>query len=312
MMNQDNVESAMFAPYVYSSDSVQIWDGDTLIGTAQVINNKWSLPLSGLSIGTHAFTARSGAVASDPWEISVSSIPVITKVTDGMGTPFSANEKNESEILVLSGTAAPQSSVTVSDQSATLMTVVAGIDGTWSARLTGLSVGAHDFKAKAEGLPASSVWRIEVLPRLKHHTDFMNDKLAGWQDGAAISHSIYAWAMPPTDLPARLLIDPYGTGEAFFQVFSGLKVGASYYVDVYTGDLWHTIPPTPDRPHANVSMVSNPPGLSLPLSSDLYPLAHFNSTFIATSTSHRLSFVINNPGTPTRKIQLFGITVERQ
>lgn len=74
-------------------DTVDIYDGDTKVGTAPVVNGVWQFTASALTTGEHSFTARSNALQSNPWHLTVRealqlSAPRVVEVFMDSGTGF--------------------------------------------------------------------------------------------------------------------------------------------------------------------------------------------------------------------------------
>jgi hypothetical protein len=74
-------------------DTVDIYDGDTKVGTAPVVNGAWQFTASALATGKHRFTARSNALVSDAWNLTVREAlqllaPKVVEVFMDSGTGF--------------------------------------------------------------------------------------------------------------------------------------------------------------------------------------------------------------------------------
>lgn len=74
-------------------DTVDIYDGDTKVGTAPVVNGAWQFTASALATGEHRFTARSNALVSDAWNLTVREAlqllaPKVVEVFMDSGTGF--------------------------------------------------------------------------------------------------------------------------------------------------------------------------------------------------------------------------------
>jgi hypothetical protein len=74
-------------------DTVDIYDGDTKVGTAPVVNGAWQFTASALATGEHRFTARSNALNSNEWNLTVRealqlSAPKVVEVFMDSGTGF--------------------------------------------------------------------------------------------------------------------------------------------------------------------------------------------------------------------------------
>lgn len=55
-------------------DIVEIWNGSEFLGTAPLVDGRWSLALSGLQYKKYSLTAEYNGLKSSPWEVSVNSI----------------------------------------------------------------------------------------------------------------------------------------------------------------------------------------------------------------------------------------------
>ncbi|MEN5032725.1 hypothetical protein [Pseudomonas sp. Ps21-P2] len=74
-------------------DTVDIYDGDTKVGTAPVVNGAWQFTASALVTGEHRFTARSNALNSNEWNLTVREAlqllaPKVVEVFMDSGTGF--------------------------------------------------------------------------------------------------------------------------------------------------------------------------------------------------------------------------------
>ena len=138
---------------------VQILDNTTSKGeaTADPSTGIWTLQVSGLSLTGHSFTAKalygSGQVSTPPRTFTVVAVvtPMITTVK---GSPSGADIPNDSETIetavVLTGTASKGQKVDVLDSTVSKGEATADpITGIWTRLVSGLSVTAHSFTAKA-------------------------------------------------------------------------------------------------------------------------------------------------------------------
>ncbi|NII54130.1 Ig-like domain-containing protein [Luteibacter sp. SG786] len=91
-------------------------------------------------------------------------VPNITGVRDSDGNAVANGGSTTDTTLTLSGTAQPNQQVQILDGATSKGNATVNGSGAWSLTLSGLAVGAHNFKAR--GLygsnPESAVWRVTV------------------------------------------------------------------------------------------------------------------------------------------------------
>jgi hypothetical protein len=75
MMDQDETNLA--------GEEVSIYDGDTFVGNAPVVDGRWQYTVPSLALGGHDFNARVGPLMSDRW--SVARVPPFEDFTDFEG-----------------------------------------------------------------------------------------------------------------------------------------------------------------------------------------------------------------------------------
>ncbi|OQR29559.1 hypothetical protein BWR59_19005 [Pseudomonas sp. Bc-h] len=75
MMGQDETNLA--------GEEVSIYDGDTLVGNAPVVDGRWQYTVPSLALGGHDFNARVGPLTSDRW--SLARVPPFEDFTDFEG-----------------------------------------------------------------------------------------------------------------------------------------------------------------------------------------------------------------------------------
>lgn len=132
-----------------AGDTVSVYDGSTVIGTAAVDSNgNWSMTVaSALANGNHVITATQADTSGNVSGVSntvnlkiVPSPPVITLPTDGTST--SINKPT------ISGTGQAGDTVTVYDGSAVIGTATVDVNGNWSMTVaTALIDGNHVITA---------------------------------------------------------------------------------------------------------------------------------------------------------------------
>ncbi|ADU70507.1 Ig-like domain repeat protein [Pantoea sp. At-9b] len=138
--------------------TVTVADGNTVLGSALVDGDgNWSFTTPALDDGTYNLTttvtdpAGNSSPASDPIAITIdTSAPAIAEdiqlSNDNSGTlvPVTSGSTNDTT-PVLSGTAEPGSTVTVSDGDTVLGTAIVGTDGNWSFTTPTLDEGDHSL-----------------------------------------------------------------------------------------------------------------------------------------------------------------------
>ncbi|MDF7652135.1 Ig-like domain-containing protein, partial [Erwiniaceae bacterium L1_54_3] len=148
--------------------TVTITDGTTVLGTATVDENGgWTFTTPPLTEGNHDITttvtdpAGNTSPASDPVSVVIDTQPPaapgnVQLSNNESGTPVPiTNGATNDTTPVLTGTAEPGSTVTVSDNGTPLGTATVGTDGTWSYSPT-LDPGDHSLTATVTD-PAGNV-----------------------------------------------------------------------------------------------------------------------------------------------------------
>jgi len=153
-----------------SGDTVTLYDGSTVVGSALVVGGSWSLTVT-LSIGTHTLTAKqtdpvsgfTGAASSGAVEhvYAQPAAPVITSVS----TP--AVTKTTSPVTV-QGSGIAGDKIALYDGSTQIATVTVGSGGSWSVTVQ-LAVGVHSLSATQTLVAAvtsssSNVVSVTVYP----------------------------------------------------------------------------------------------------------------------------------------------------
>ncbi|MBK5001054.1 hypothetical protein IAE37_003330 [Pseudomonas sp. S31] len=150
---------------------VQILDGTAIKDTVTAgANGDWTSTLTGLNVAAHSFKAKGlygGEPLSPAWAVTViaATAPTIATVEDDKGTAVPTGSSTTATTLVLTGKAAVNQRVQILDGAAIKDTVTADAYGDWTSTLTGLSVAAHSFKAKAlyGNEPVSPAWAVTVV-----------------------------------------------------------------------------------------------------------------------------------------------------
>ncbi|MDM8191770.1 hypothetical protein EVS84_13040 [Pseudomonas koreensis] len=146
--------------------TVEVFDGVTLKGsdTADATTGVWTVQVTGLSVAAHSFTAKANDKTSAAWTLTVTAAtaPTITSVKDSKGQDITNGGVTVDTAVTLSGVAAKGQTVEVFDG-----VTLKGSDtadataGVWTVQVTGLSVAAHSFTAKAND-KTSAAWTLTV------------------------------------------------------------------------------------------------------------------------------------------------------
>ncbi|EIC85944.1 Ig-like domain-containing protein [Serratia sp. M24T3] len=142
-----------------AGSTVNVYDGTTLLGTATVgADGSWSFTTPALGDGQHSLTvtvtdaAGNTSAATDPVTFTVDTVAPeaagnITLTNDDGATtvPVGQNGSTNDSTPVLSGTAEPGSTVTISDGGTVLGTTTTGSDGTWTYTTPPLGDGGHSI-----------------------------------------------------------------------------------------------------------------------------------------------------------------------
>jgi len=157
----DHITSATKATLSGTAEAgatVKVYDGSRLIATVTADHDgHWSYRATGLSNGTHSFTATQTDVAGNVSAASAAS--TMTVDTVGLSAPslvatfvdsgVSGTDKiTNATTVTLSRTAEPGAIVKVYDGSTLIATVTADSSGQWTYGATGLANGAHSFTAR--------------------------------------------------------------------------------------------------------------------------------------------------------------------
>ncbi len=139
--------------------TVTVSDGDTVLGTATVgEDGSWSFTSPVLADGSHSLTA---VVTDAAGNASAATTPVtftldtqapaaaadltLNSDSNGVSVPVTAGATTGDASPVLSGSAEPGSTVTISDGDIVLGTATVGQDGRWSFTATDLADGGHNL-----------------------------------------------------------------------------------------------------------------------------------------------------------------------
>ncbi|MDJ0450376.1 Ig-like domain-containing protein [Methylocystis sp. JR02] len=147
-----------------AGEEMRVYEGATLVGTASVSGTSWTLALSGLSEGTHSYTAvvadaaGNEGTASSPFAVAVDTTApaantVIASFTDNVGTNqgnYASGTATDDSSPVLNGTlSAPLAAgEEVRVYEGATLVGTASVSGTsWTLALSGLSEGTHSYTA---------------------------------------------------------------------------------------------------------------------------------------------------------------------
>ncbi|UIN52672.1 Ig-like domain repeat protein [Pseudomonas kribbensis] len=138
-------------------EQVEIFDGAASKGnaTADPSTGIWTKDLTGLSVATHSFTAKAlygAGQTSGARTLTVTAVvaPTITNAQDSKGTVIPDRGTTVDTTVKLTGSASKGEQVEIFDGAASKGNATADPStGIWTKDLTGLSVAAHSFTAKA-------------------------------------------------------------------------------------------------------------------------------------------------------------------
>jgi len=141
--------------------TVTVSDGDAVLGTATVgEDGSWSFTAPALDDGSHSLTAvvtdaaGNASAPSTPFTFTLDTVPpaavaelALVADNNGVSVPVTGGGLTGDASPVLSGSAEPGSTVTVSDGDAVLGTATVGQDGRWSFTAADLTDGGHSLTA---------------------------------------------------------------------------------------------------------------------------------------------------------------------
>ena len=141
-----------------ANDTITLYNGDVIIGTTTAdASGQWTFDTSALADGTYAFHALATDAAGNSADSGTITIIIDTVAPDAAGGLQLTNDEGTTPVVipddgstndttpVLSGTAEPGSTVTVSDGDTVLGTATVGTDGTWSFTSPTLTDGDHSL-----------------------------------------------------------------------------------------------------------------------------------------------------------------------
>ncbi|KQW17329.1 hypothetical protein ASC85_29675 [Pseudomonas sp. Root401] len=195
-----------------NNQQVEIFDGTTSKGTAPVnANGDWSKQVTGLSMTTHSFTAK-GLYGNNPVStartLTVVAVvtPTITSVRDPQETEIANGGTTTATTVTLRGKASNNQQVEIFDGTTSKGTAPVNANGDWSKQVTGLSVTAHSFTAKAlyGGGETSAPYTFTVNPAIP---DLVIDPSP--VNLSAVHHRSH---VTPTHPPAGAYVDRVASG----------------------------------------------------------------------------------------------------
>ncbi|MGJ7505097.1 Ig-like domain-containing protein [Variovorax sp. ZT5P49] len=146
-----------------AGDTVRVYDGATLLGSATVkADGSWSFtPSTPLGQGAHSIThtltdaAGNTSVASAPLDFKVDTTDVVVSIVQALDDKGSkqgnlaSGSSTDDTTPTLVGTATPGAAVTVKEGAALLGSTTADANGNWSLTLPVQGEGAHNYTATA-------------------------------------------------------------------------------------------------------------------------------------------------------------------
>ncbi len=158
----DDVSPTFSGSGVKAGDTVRLYDGATLIGSATVATDGgWSVtPGAPLGAGAHSITqtvtdaAGNTSAASAPLTFTIDTSDVIVSVRQSLERPPARGARQIAGLTndttpTLAGKATAGAVVTVTEGAAVLGSATADANGNWSLTLSEQAEGAHEYKATA-------------------------------------------------------------------------------------------------------------------------------------------------------------------
>ena len=148
--------------------TVEVFDDNSSRGTTVVTAaGTWSRQLTGITEGSHLFTAKASNVAGTSPE---SSIRVISVDTVAPGTPAIVTPAAGSTVprsFKITGVGDPGTTIEMFEDGGSRGTLAVGWDGTWSRSFTSVPTGSHSYTARATDIagnvsPASVARTVRV------------------------------------------------------------------------------------------------------------------------------------------------------
>ncbi|MEN5314998.1 hypothetical protein ABE529_23155, partial [Pseudomonas koreensis] len=178
--------------------SVKVLDGTVDKGdaVADPVTGIWTKILTGLSLAAHSFTAKAlygtgQTSAARTLTVTATTAPTITEAKDSKGVVIPQGGTTVDTSVTLTGTASKGLSVKILDGATDKGDAVADpATGIWTKILTGLSLAAHSFTAKAlYGTGQTSADRtLTVRIKYSNFTPFTGSNGNGWVDAGGFAY----------------------------------------------------------------------------------------------------------------------------
>ncbi|WP_223569668.1 Ig-like domain-containing protein [Pseudomonas sp. BF-R-26] len=189
---------------------VDVLDGAVSKGqpTADPTTGIWTLVVSGLSVAFHSFTAQAlygdGQVSTPARNLTVTAVaaPAITRAEDSKGVEIRQAGITVDTAVTLTGTASNGQKVRILDDTTSKGEAIADpTSGIWTHPMTGLSVAAHSFTAKAlygSGQVSTPARTLTVTTVLVINTNQM------YMSGYKLFHPTFAMHARPSYSQTRI------------------------------------------------------------------------------------------------------------
>jgi hypothetical protein len=139
--------------------TIEVFNGTVSKGTVTASESgTWAMDLTGLSDGTHSYTAKATDAAGNTSPVSSATTLTIDTVAPSAShitTPQDGFLTNSRSVRV-AGTAEAGATVEILDGPASQATTTADDRGTWSTTVIGISDGHHSFTARASDLAGNT------------------------------------------------------------------------------------------------------------------------------------------------------------
>jgi hypothetical protein len=144
---------------------VELFDGANLMGlTKGDVYGAWTFVLSELKPKAYAVRAKSDGQYSVQRTFTVKVSPVIAAVTDSAGNSIPNGGTTTASEVQVKGHAEAGQSVELFNNNSMVLVTIADARGQWSASVTRLKLGQHDFQARSKSDEGrSDVWSLTVV-----------------------------------------------------------------------------------------------------------------------------------------------------
>ncbi|WP_339406738.1 hypothetical protein [Pseudomonas helleri] len=161
-----------------ANGQVEIFDGVTTKGTALANDTGiWTLPLTGLALGSHSLTAKAlygAGQVSAAWTFSITAetAPLITSLIGSGGGAIANGGSTSDTSVTAKGTALANGRVEIFDGVTSKGTATVSSAEEWTHTLTGLAVGSHTLTVKAlyGAGQVSDAWAFTVVAEIPELT----------------------------------------------------------------------------------------------------------------------------------------------